>query len=176
MTEPGVEPQKPGLETLISRIAAILRGDGPLSAGDVAALRRMSPQRVDASFLKLASISFEGELPAEPDRLVDQETRWAAIVVGLAHFSDLHDPTRRLGTALVAAEFSELRFTRLLQSDADRLLDEIPRLGRFLAAKGVPANWTDAARLLLSSGRRDEERTRRNIARDYYAALSRRDS
>ena len=42
-----------------------------------------------------------------------------------------------------------------------------------LAAKGVPADFSAAAWLILSAGQTNEERVRRNLARDYYGALAR---
>jgi CRISPR system Cascade subunit CasB len=164
-----------GLDGLVARMSALmLHAGGALSTGDVAALRRMDPRRLDAAFFKLAGLALESELSSQPSKREDRESRWAAVVVGLAHLGDLHDPRARLGKALVTADLSELRFARLLQADGDRLIDELPSVARFLSAKGVAANWADAARLVLSAGRRDEEAVRRNLARDYYFALARK--
>ncbi|MGI8498966.1 MAG: type I-E CRISPR-associated protein Cse2/CasB [Gemmatimonadaceae bacterium] len=106
---------------------------------------------------------------ARPER----ETRWSAIIVGLAYLGELHRPGATLGRALVAAGFSELRFSRLLRADGERLLDELPMLARFLAAKDTPADWVQAAWLILSADQIGEEKARRNLARDYYSALVR---
>jgi len=78
--------------------------------------------------------------------------------------------------ALATAGFSELRFVRLLQADGEQLLDELPSLARFLAAKEIPADWGAAARLILSAGRSDEESARRRLAREYYGVLVRQDA
>jgi len=69
-----------------------------------------------------------------------------------------------------------LRFARLVQADAEQLVDELQSLARFLAAKDVPADWAAAARLILSSGRADEEDIRRHLARDYYGAMARQEN
>jgi CRISPR system Cascade subunit CasB len=133
----------------------------------------MDPRRPPAAFFKMEGLALDSYLPGEHDRRIDSETRWAVVVLGLAHLGDLHVGERRLGHALAEAGYSELRFARLLQADSEQLVDELPLLARFLAAKGVPADWSTAARLILSAGRSDEEDTRRHLARDYYGALGR---
>ncbi|MEO8257367.1 MAG: type I-E CRISPR-associated protein Cse2/CasB [Acidobacteriota bacterium] len=163
------------LTSLVSHIATLLRGGGMISHGDAAALRRMDPRHPAAGFFKIEGHVLDDQLPGDATLLADLETRWAAIVVGLACLGSLHQPGRRLGHTLVDAQYSELRFTRLLRADADHLADELPALARFLAAKGTPVDWTTAAHLILSVGRSDEEPIRRHIARDYYGSLSRQE-
>lgn len=162
-----------GIAATIQSIAGFLRRGGALTRGDAATLRRMDPRHPDAAFFKIEGLVLGEYLPGEANARAEIETRWAAIVVGLAHMGELHRLDQRLGLALVIAELSELRFARLLRADAERLIDELPMLARFLTAKGVPADWTPAAQLILSAGRADEERIRRHLARDYYGALAR---
>lgn len=164
------------LSALISRLARLLAGGGPLSPGDVAALRRMHPARPAPAFFKIEGLVLDDQLPGDATALAEAETRWAAIIVGLVHLGPLHQSRHRFGRALVDAQYSELRFTRLVRGDADRLAGDLPMLARFLAAKGTPVDWTGAAHLMLSAGRSDEERVRRQIARDYYGSLSRLES
>lgn len=169
------QPRESGLDAAVGRIWALVRhGTGALSEGDLASLRRMDPAAPAAPFFKLAGLTLEADLPSGIEALEDRETRWAAVVVGLAHLGDLHDPGIRLGEALGEGDLSEMRFSRLLRADVDRLVDELPALARFLAAKGIRANWVDAARLIFSAGSSDEERQRRRLARDYYRAVSRK--
>lgn len=166
---PRREPES--IDALIGRIAGLLRyGAGVLSTGDVAALRRMDPAKPAAAFFKLTGVVLVEELgkPAQEEL----ETRWASIIVGLAHLGNLHRSGAGFGRALANAGYSELRFPRLLRADASRLVDEIPTLARFLTAKAVPVDWAGAARLILSAGRSDEENTRRRLAREYYRALA----
>lgn len=159
--------------SLVNTVASMLRYGAALSQGDLAALRRMDPRRPPAAFYKIEGLALDEHLPGEAVRRMDAETRWAVIVLGLAHLGDLHVPERRLGHALAEAGYSELRFARLLQADAGQLVDELPLLARFLVAKSTPADWSAAARLIHSAGRSDEEDTRRHLARDYYGALAR---
>lgn len=167
------ETESVGIDAVVHRIAGLLtHGGGVLTSGDVAVLRRMDPRRVQAPFLKLAGVVLDDQLPSSPLAREIEETRWAAVVVGLAHLGGLHRPGVRLGGALVDAHYSELRFSRLLRADGDRLLDELPALARFLSAKGIPTDWSGAAWLILSAGRAHEERTRRALARTYYGALA----
>lgn len=148
-----------GVAGLIARISGYLRhGGGALTAGDLAALRRMDPRRPETAFVKLATLT---ELP--------DDDRWPAIVCGLAILGEQHRRDAWFGSALAEAGFSELRLNRLLRADAERLLDELPAVARFLAAKSCAADWTGAAWLLLSAGRSNDEQSRRTVARQYFA-------
>jgi CRISPR system Cascade subunit CasB len=164
------------LSSLVSSIAALLRSGGAMSTGDVAALRRMDPQHPAAAFFKVEGIALDAHLPGTVDARANLETRWAAIIAGLAHLGTLHQSGQRLGSVLADAQYSELRFARLLRADADRLADELPALARFLAAKGTPVDWTGAAQLILSADGANEEPVRRHLARDYYGSLARKES
>ncbi len=164
--------ERPSDDELVHRLAAALAQDvGRLTSGDVAALRRMDPRRIDAAgFWKLEALFLEGVLKGEAYARARQETRWAAVMTGLAVLGPLHRRGARLGDALRAAGLSEVRFVRLLRADEETLLDELPSLARQLAAKGTAVDWADAARLLLVDDRDSEraERHRRALARDYY--------
>jgi CRISPR system Cascade subunit CasB len=164
------------LSSLISSIAALLRSGGAITAGDVAALRRMNPRHPEAAFFKVEGLVLDAHLPGAADARANLETRWAAIVAGLAHLRALHQPGMRLGHVLANAQYSELRFVRLVRADADRLADELPTLARFLAAKGTPVDWTGAAQLILSADGPNEDPVRRHLARDYYGSLARTES
>lgn len=168
-------PDGRSIEAVVTSIAGLLARGGLLSQGDVAALRRMDPWRPAPAFFKLEGLVLDPVLAGDAERRADQETRWAAVVVGLAMLGHAHVPGRRLGLALAGGDCSELRFTRLLRSDAERLVDELPALARFVAARGFAVDWTDAARLILSAGRSDEESVRRHIARDFFGVLARQD-
>ena len=164
------------LASVVSSIAALLRGGGVITAGDVAALRRMDPRHPDAAFFKVEGLVLDPHLPGDADARADLETRWAAVICGLAHLGALHERGPRLGDVLANAQYSELRFARLVRADADRLVDELPALARFLAAKSTPVDWTSATQLILSADGANEESVRRHLARDYYGSLARRES
>lgn len=156
-----------GIVATVNQLAGMLaHGGGALSSGDTAALRRMDPRRPEAAFFKIEGLML-------PDLSDESELRWAAITVGLALLGDLHRPASRFGSALAAAGYSDLRFTRLLRADGERLIDELPMVARFLTAKGTPVDWADAATLILSAGGTREREIRRRVARDYYAAIER---
>jgi CRISPR system Cascade subunit CasB len=171
--EPAAPDQASTLASLVNTLAGWLASSSALTPGDVAALRRMDPRRPPAAFFKLEGLALDAHLPHDASEREDAETRWAVVVQGLAHLGSLHAPRERLGVSLAEAGFSELRFARLLQANPDQLVDELPLLARFLAAKGVTTDWAAAARLILSAGRRDQEATRRRLARDYYGVLAR---
>jgi len=175
MTTSTADAETFSLASVVSRLARLLAGGGSVSHGDLAALRRMEPQRPAAAFFKLEGLVLDEHLPGDAAERAEMETRWAAIIVGLARLGPLHQPSQRLGFALAEAPYSELRFARLLRADANRLVDELPALARFLAAKGQAADWTAAAQLILSAGRNNEESVRRHLARDYYGSLARQE-
>jgi CRISPR type I-E-associated protein CasB/Cse2 len=135
----------------------------------------MDPRSPPAVFFKVSGVALDDLLPGEAPARASEESRWAAVVAGMACLGPLHDPSQRLGVALARAELSEFRFARLIRADAERLIDEILALARFFAAKGIQADWSAAANLMLSAGRADEEPVRRHIARDYYGTLARDD-
>ena len=169
------ETEGPSLASLVSSIAHLLRG-GAMTAGDIAALRRMDPRRPAAAFFKIEGLVLDPHLPGDAARRADLETRWAAIINGLAHLGILHQPGLRLGSVLAGSQYSELRFARLVRADAERLADELPALGRFLAAKGTAVDWTAAAHLILSADGPGDESVRRHLARDYYGSLAHQES
>jgi hypothetical protein len=139
----------------------------------------MDAHRPSAAFYKVAGLALDGRLPETEVLRPSLETRWAAVILGLAHLGPLHKsgPEYRLGLVLAMSAYPEVRFARLLGADAERLVDEIPTLARRLAALGTPVDWTGAAKLLLSAGRPGrEEKRRRHLARDYYGLLARQDS
>jgi CRISPR type I-E-associated protein CasB/Cse2 len=166
----------PNLASVVSSIAALLGRGGVITVEDVAALRRMDPRHPAPAFFKIEGLVLDAHLTGNADARADLETRWAAITAGLAHLGTLHQPRQRLGDVLAHVEYSEFRFARLMRADADRLADELPALARFLAAKGIPVDWTGAAQLILSAERVDEEPVRRHLARDYYGSLARKET
>lgn len=160
-----------GLHETVHRLGGLVAK--ALPAGDVAELRRLDPATPSCpAFWKLVVGELEpaGALRSGgPDR-EEQERRWAVILNVLAHLEALHEPGRAYGRALAACGFSEHRFGRLLRARGDTLWHQARRSGQFLAAHGQPADATGLAWLVLSEGRSDAQRARRQLARDYYRA------
>lgn len=159
----------------VSRLATLMH-TGALSTGDVAALRRMDPRHPPLAFFKIEALLFERASNNDAGS-VGLGTRWAAITAGLAILGHRHrdarqDRSQELGRALAACGFTELRFSRLLQADADHLIDELPMLARHVASKDVTVDWLGAARLILSAGTEREQSIRRRLARDFFAGLA----
>jgi CRISPR system Cascade subunit CasB len=172
-TEP-VDRARPGdARSLFYVVAGGLRG-GSITSGDRASLRRMDPMRLDApGFWKVAGLYLDDALPGESSARTIAETGWGTVAVALASLGELQVPHIRLGHVLADAGYSEQRFVRLLRADRTRLVDELPQLARFLAARNLSADFVDAALLLV--GTRPED-ARRRLARDYYASLSKTDT
>ncbi len=173
MTESTTDDITASVASLVSSIARLLENPGALTRGDVSVLRRMNPRQPEAAFFKVEGLVLDAHLPGDADARADLETRWAAITIGLAHLGELHSPGRRLGLVLADAQWSELRFSRLVRADPDRLADDLPSLARFLTAKRVQVDWTGAAQLIVTAGTAREEGVRRHLARDYYGTLAR---
>jgi hypothetical protein len=77
-----------------------------------------------------------------------------------------------LGKSLFDADYKEGRLTRLLQARASDLPDMVPRLVRYLAAKGQTLNPVGLAYFIWAIGKGGEpaEQARERIARHYYRA------
>lgn len=161
--------------------AAHMMQSGELSTGDLAELRRISP---DAPFTPaLWKVLMKLDLADAPPG-IDQrvwERRWATLLMGLAFCADLHDYKTPLGRALAEAGWSELRFVRLMRATDEQLETHVRRLAQFLASKAQKANWADVAWLLfcqsgdpskdLCRSSEKAEEIRLGISRFYYAAL-----
>ncbi len=179
MTEPDTRvAERPDLRQQVGTLAQILAAEH-FPRGDLAALRRMDPDRIDApAFWRLAAqVGFLGDR-ADGPWARDRETRWACVIKGLALCTPTagrgtgHDPHMPLGRALFLDGYSEQRLSRLLAAPADRLPDTALRAARFLAAKGRAFNWTELTALILFEGASADraEPVRRAIARAYYGA------
>jgi CRISPR type I-E-associated protein CasB/Cse2 len=162
------------IRTIISRIAARLSDDA--SIGDRAALRRLSFDAPDApAFWRLVVSELDPVLPDASPYREEQERRWAAILSGLAEVAGagLHRPKHDLGEAAAQAGLHEMRVLKLLRAHDDALLALVRPLAHQLVSKGVPVDWADVARLVLSDGRVDEDSVRRDVARRYFSAMQR---
>ncbi|MGC3997670.1 MAG: type I-E CRISPR-associated protein Cse2/CasB [Anaeromyxobacter sp.] len=160
----------PTFRTLVHRLAAALARQ--VSPGDLAALRRLSPDDLTApAFWKLAASMLSDELSSGEQRF-ELEGRWAVILSALAITAGMHDARRPFGAALAEAGYSELRFTRLLRAHGDALPSEVRSAARFLSSKAIPFDPADLAQLVLSDGAPHEESIRRATARHYFRQAS----
>lgn len=163
------------LRNAVGAIAWEMEND-VVSAGDRAALRRgPTAPRFWPAFWRIAMRHLEpGGLlpdPAAPWREVE-ENRWALILRGMATTSGLHRPGRRLGAALAEARVSEPRVLRLLRASDEAFDTALRATLHQLTSSGTPFDWRQAAQLVLSRGAAGE-RSRREVARDYYRILPR---
>lgn len=164
--------ERVSINSLIAKLARRL-ADRTFPTGEHAALRRLSTDGPDlrhaVALYRLMELA--GIRAFDPDGV----RRWAAIINALAPCRGAHDPGKRAGAALHAANFSEARLAALLAADRDTLIDLLPRVARRLDAAGEAMDWGPLATLLLTIGR-DEARAdeiRSRIARDYVRAEAR---
>lgn len=161
-----------------------------LSKGDVASLRRMTPEQpANGAFWRALTSFIEPYSPLPEDGPLRDlvERRWSAVLTAVALTDGLHgarsdkklsvearearfNSLPSLGSALATAGFSELRFTRLLRARDRQLLDEVLRAARFLTSKAISFDPTDFASLIFLQRAPRDESTRRHIARHYFAA------
>ncbi|ACL64134.1 CRISPR-associated protein, Cse2 family [Anaeromyxobacter dehalogenans 2CP-1] len=169
--------QRSDERSLSSRVNALARAIASGSPGDVAALRRLTPDDpASPAFWRLAAAHLDGALPAGGGEAREEAERsWAAVMSGMALTAGLHVPRRRAGAALAQAGYSELRFERLLRASGPQLFREVRAAAAFLASKAVEFDWTDLAALVLGDGGPSAERTRRALARSFYQQLPTQD-
>lgn len=162
----------PSLSRSVGKIATLMqREGGGLSTGDLAELRRISP---DAPFTPaLWKLLLGLKLDESPPWISQSEweRRWAVLSMGMAICAGLHDYNIPLGQALASAGWSELRFVRLLRAEGEKLETHVRWIAQYLASKSQPANWDDVRKLLFSQSGDYAENTRLKIARSYYRTL-----
>ena len=176
-TAPTTAGDRPGWGSIAVSVAnRLARPDFP--RGDLAGLRRMSPEAADVpAFWRIA---------ARYDLLGSEEIerKWRLIIHGIALMTpttrggNAHDPRRRVGAALYAgpeprratAFYSETRLNRLLTARGKMTQTLLSRMFRMLASAGVSFDWREMAHLVLNEGYNESktEQARRRIARSYY--------
>lgn len=155
----------------VGKIASMMRQEGGLSKGDLAELRRISPDEPFTPALWRTLISLN--LDESPNWILQAqwERRWATLFMAMAHCTGLHSYDIPFGQALAKAGWSELRFVQLMRADGQTLEKHLRRVAEFLSSKNQEANWTDAAWLLFHQSGGTAEKVRLNISRSYYSAL-----
>src|SRR5690625_695068 len=157
----------------VGKIASLMNQNGALSNGDLAALRRTSPDNPFTPTLWRILLSLD--LNESPPWISQElwERRWATLLMVMAHNVGLHTYSVPFGESLALAGWSELRFVQLMKSRGENLEKHLRRTARFLASKNQAANWSDAARLLFSQSGEIGNNIRLSISRSYYSALYR---
>lgn len=177
-TTPGTVQTPPDApRTLASTLGAIAVAmesagkKGALSTGDMAELRRISPDAPYTPALWRILLSYVPEEDLTGPARDQKERQWATLLMAMATCAGQHDLHAWFGAALAHAGWSELRFVRLLRARDAQLDLEVRRLAQFLASKGEKANFVDLARLIFWQHGDPAEKIRRDIARSYYRAL-----
>ena len=171
MTNHNKEPVWKQEARWLAQIASRLASAG-FPTGDHAALRRMDPQ-APSSHAEIAAERLLASAGAEPTGEADRK-RWLLIIHCLALTRGQHTPNVSTGTVLAQVQYSEERINRLLSSDFEVIADVLPRLARFLGAKGAAIDWLPLARIARWTGcdesRADQSRNR--VAREYARATA----
>lgn len=181
MTSPDSAPQPPGAPTpgidqIVGRFIHAMgidagSGQPRIGRGDLAALRRMDPDRPSVpAFWRLLARATDGAMV----RSDDDERRWALVAHGMALMAPDHHASVEIGAALHTIDYAEGRLARLLNARGPQFRALVPRLCRHLAHKQQPLDWYRFARLILTEGSNEDvaEAIRLHIARGYYRAAS----
>jgi CRISPR type I-E-associated protein CasB/Cse2 len=153
--------QRDMVSDLVARIGHESYGTGPL-----AELRRMDPKQAIPGQPALHRLLARY---VEEDRLRGYNmNRWALLIHLLALASpNQHRGGHSLGRTLFAAGYSEGRLTRLLETPAADFAAVLPRMVRFVVAKGERLDPYELAELVIRGG---ADRERLHIAQEYYRA------
>jgi CRISPR type I-E-associated protein CasB/Cse2 len=157
--------QRDVVGVLVARI-----GDESFGTGPLAELRRMDPKQAAPGEPALHRLL--ARYVAEDRLRGDGMNRWALLIHLLALAApDQHRGGDSLGCALFAAGYSEGRLTRLLETPATDFAVVLPRMARFLVAKGERLDPYELADLVIRGG---ADRERLHIAQEYYRAEARK--
>lgn len=157
-------------EATLNRLAGAIRSLARQRAtGDLAALRRLDPDKPDAgAFFRVLASATRG-----PATDLDSLPRWALAAWAFAQ-AVASGPEKlggdSLGRALANAEVSEARVNRLLAARDGAFRYQMQRMVRILAGAGERLPVLDLGLLVLADSRDEKlaEHLRRKIARDYW--------
>jgi CRISPR type I-E-associated protein CasB/Cse2 len=150
---------------MVGSIVGKIRHDS-FGTGPLAELRRMDPRQATPGQPTLHRLLARY---VADDRLHgDGMQRWALLIhlLALAAPDGLRGDAS-LGRALFTAGYKEGRLTRLLEAPATDFPVLLPRMLRFVVAKGGGVDAQELAQMVLSGG---DDRARRRIAQEYYRA------
>ena len=156
---------------IVGKVASMIQQEGALSTGELADLRRISPDQPFTPALWRILMMLDLDKSPSWIRQEHWERRWATLFMGMAHCAGLHEYKISLGEALAEAGWSELRFVQLMRAKDETLETHLRRVAQFLASKNQEANWTDVARLLFYQSGDAGEKARLSFSRDYYSKL-----
>lgn len=159
-------PPPANLDTVVGKIASMMQpGQGFLGTGELAELRRISPEQPFTPSLWRILLSLNVDA-SETD-----ERKWASLLMSMAICAGLHDYKTSLGKALAEAGWSDLRFAQLMKARGKALELQLRRVAQFLASKNQKANWADIRKLIFYQNGDWAEEHRIRIARNYYKTL-----
>lgn len=150
---------------------AYLMAEGGMSSGDLAALRRISPDEPFTPALWKLLFTLQKDYPNDWLWAERSEKNWSTLLMGMAICEGMHDYDISLGYALADAGWSELRFVQLMRAEGEVLERHVRRVAQYLKSKSQRANWADVARLLFNQENEFAGSVRLRISRDYYRRL-----
>ena len=159
------------LNSLVPTLAGILASP-QFPKGDLAALRRMSPESPPLVFWRIM-------YDYVPENMRGNETRenqWVTLLSGMALMApEIHSYDPRYSVGAAFSSFPEQRINHFLRSKGKNLSDQIRLLARLCASKGIPVDWATLGYLIFSKNTIQEEKTKRAIAKDYIKAAPKKE-
>jgi len=163
-------PTPPGWAEAVRAVVGAIR-NGALGPGEVAALRRERPDTPQSpAFWRALATYIEPRwgVPRDPTRRQRAEFRWAVVLSNVARLPAAGDHPAK---ALADADYSEIRFLRLLRASGPELARQVRAAVTFLAAKGFGIDWVPMAALVLADPEDHPEwaeQVRRDFARRFF--------
>ncbi|MEX0681588.1 MAG: type I-E CRISPR-associated protein Cse2/CasB [Balneolales bacterium] len=159
-------------DVAVGKIASMMQQEhGGLGTGEMADLRRISPEKPFTAALWRILLDFDLDKSPQGVKLTDWERKWATLLMGMAVCNGLHVYEVPFGRALADSGWSELRFAQLMQATGKTLEIHLRRVAQFLASKGQKANWAEVRKLLFYQEGEFAEDIRLSISRHYYQAI-----
>lgn len=155
----------------VDKIHGLISTEGVLSNGELAQLRRITPdQPYTPALWRILLLTESNKTQAGLTQDI-WERRWATLLMAMANNIGLHSYDVALGEALANAGWSELRFVKLMKSKDEMLEMQMRQVARYLAGKNQVANWADAAKLLFYQNGVTADKVRLDISRNFYSTL-----
>lgn len=163
--------EQDNLNSLVPKLAGVLASP-QFPRGDLAALRRMSPESPPLVFWRIMNDYVPENMRGSEAR----ENLWVVLLNGMAIMApEIHSYDPRYAVGAVFSSFPEQRINHFLRSKGKNLSDQIRLLARLCGSKGIPVDWTTLGYLIFSKNTIQEEKTKRAIAKDYIKAAPKKE-
>lgn len=149
------------------------------SAGEMAELRRMHPEKDEARppiFWKiLCRYGVIGNLSNEQIIKSGEERRWAAVLQGMALTAELcrdvgkdENFGKALGSAEENGDSLSKRFDQLMRATPERFIDLLRHMLKLAISKNCAFSWVSLAALILTVDEHKRSQIRKGLTQSFY--------